>query len=107
MANTVKQLNQSALTATLTTNLYTVPPSTTTIVKEVLLCNTDTVSRDVTLYAGDGTAIKNRILDALSVGAGETKFISLSTLLNTADIIAAGASSASVVSITISGVEIA
>jgi len=107
MGNTVTQLDQSALTATLTTLLYTVPASTSTIVKEILLCNTDTVSRTVTITAGDGTVVKNTILDALPISAGETKFITLSTLLNAAETISGGASSAAVVSCTISGVEIA
>jgi hypothetical protein len=99
-------MSQSALTATLTTTLYTVPASTESIVKEVLLCNTDTVSRDVTIYMGDGTAAKNTILKELTVSAGETKFIALSTQLLTTETISGGASSASVVSCTITGVEI-
>lgn len=107
MANTPTQLDQSALTAVLTTELYLVPASTTTIVKEILLCNTDTVSREVTITMGDGTVVKNTILDALILTPGETKFITLSTVLNAAETISGGASSAAVVSCTISGVEIA
>jgi len=107
MANTVKQLNQSALTATLTTELYVAPASTSTIIKEILLCNTDTSARTVTITVGDGTAVKNTILDALALAAGETKFITLSTVLNTTETINGGASAGSVVSCTISGVEIA
>lgn len=107
MANTVKQLDQSALTATLTAELYVVPAATSTIVKEIVLCNTDTTTRAVTITVGDGTVAKNTLIDALSLLAGETKFITLSTVLNAAETINGGASSAAVVSCTISGVEIA
>lgn len=106
MANLVKQLHQSVLTSTLTTPLYTVPGSTKTIAKEVLICNTGAANINVTLYMGDGTAIKNTILDALLVNAGATKFITLSTVLEAGEIISGGDSAGSVASITISGVEI-
>lgn len=106
MANTVKQLIQAELTTTLTTLLYTVPASTKTIVVEALICNTGASPVDVTLTMGDGTVVKNTILDALQFGAGETKFITLSTVLNAAETINGGDDTGSVVSITISGVEI-
>jgi len=106
--STVKQLvAPTALSATPTTTLYTVPASTKAIVKEVLLCNTDTVSRTVTLYFGSGTGAANTVLSALTVNPGETKFITLSSVLIAADKISGGASSASVVSIVVSGVEVA
>lgn len=105
--NTIKQLvAPTALSATTTTTLYTAPASTKTIIKEILLCNTDTVARTVTMFVGTGSAVANTILSALSLAPGETKFITLSTVLNTGEFIKGGASSASVVSCTISGVEV-
>ena len=108
MTTTVKQLGQSALSATLTATLYTTPASTKTIVNEILLCNTDTSARTVTLRAGasPATAASATILSALSLAAGETKFITLSTVLETGHLITGGASMGSVVSCTISGVEV-
>lgn len=105
--NTVKQLSQTALTATLTTTLYTVPAATTTIIKEILLCNTDTVSRNVTIYAGNGTGVAQTILSAYPVGPGETKAIELSTVISAAYTIKGGASTTAVVSCAISGTEVA
>ena len=96
-----------ALTATLTTTLYTVPTGQKVIVKELLICNTDSAARAVTLYFGTGSAVANTILDALSFAAGETKFIELSTVLVAGDMIKGGASTASVVSIVASGVVVA
>ena len=104
--NTIKQMSAGALSATTTTTLYTVPASTKAIIKEIVLCNTDTSARTVTMQVGAGTAAANRILSALSLAAGETKFITLSTVLNTTETISAGASSANVVSCTISGTEV-
>lgn len=105
--NTIKQLVAPvALSATTTTTLYTAPASTKAIIKEVLLCNTDTSSRTVTMQVGTGTAVANRILSAVSLAPGETKFITLSTVLNTGETITGGASSASVVSCVVSGVEV-
>lgn len=106
MANTIKQLSHSALTATTTTTLYTVPASTSTIIKEILICNTDTVSRTVTLQAGGTTGVADRILGTMSISPSETKVISLSTVLTTGQTITGGASTASVVSCIISGVEV-
>lgn len=106
--NTIKQLvAPTALSATLTTTLYTVPGATKAIVKEILLCNTDTVPRTVTIYFGTGSAAANTALSAISIGAGETKFVTLSTVLAAADTIKGGASTAAVVACTISGVEVA
>lgn len=107
MANTAKSLSSTALTATTTTVLYTVPAATATIVKEILLCNTDSAACTVTLQAGGTTGVADRILSAVSLAAGETKFVSLSTVLSTGQTITGGASSASVVGCKISGVEVA
>jgi hypothetical protein len=101
---TIKQLSQTALTTTLTTVLYTVAV-TATIMKEVVLCNTDTVDRQVTLYAGTGTGIAQRFLSAVNVPAGQTSIFTFSSVLPTGATIAAGASVGAVVSCTISGME--
>lgn len=105
--NTIKQLvAPTALSATLTTTLYTVPASTKAIIKEIALCNTDSAARTVTMYVGTGSAVANTLLSAVSLAAGETKLITLSTVLNTGEFIKGGASSASVVACTVSGVEV-
>ena len=108
MTTTVKQLSQSAMSATANTTLYTTPASTKTIVKEILLCNTDTVARTVTIKAGasPATGVSATLLSALSLSAGETKFISLSTVLEPGHLITGSASTGAVVSCTISGVEV-
>ena len=106
--NTVKQLSQSALTATLTTTLYTAPASTSTIIKEIVLCNTDTVARTVTIRAGasPATGVLSTIINAVTIQPNETQIFTFSTVILTTHLITGGASSAAVVGCTISGVEI-
>jgi hypothetical protein len=98
----------SALTAS-TATYYTVPTSTTTIVKELKLCNTDTATRTVDVYevaSGGTAAATNQIFQDLALVAGETKIFSLSSVLLAGATIQAVASSASVVHIDASGYEV-
>ena len=102
---TIQRLSKTALTATLTTGLTTaVPAATKQVIKEIILCNTDTVTRTVTIYAGDGTTVSDTILDAVSILGGETQFYTLSTVLETGELVSGGADAGAVVSCRISGV---
>lgn len=103
---TAVKMSQTALTALTTTELYEVPANTTAILKEIVLCNTNTSTVNVTITAGDSTLVKNRILNAVDILPNETMTITLSTALVTTDIISGGASTGAIVSCTISGVEI-
>lgn len=105
--STLKSLSHTALTNTTTTVLYTVPAATTTIVKELTFCNTDTVARTVTIQAGATTGVADRIISAVTLQAGETKIFSFSTVLATTQTLTGGASAGAVVSCVASGVEFA
>jgi hypothetical protein len=98
----------SAIAATATT-YYTVPTSTTAILKELTLCNTDTSTRTVDIWiipSGGSGAVANQIFQDLALVAGETKIFSLSRVISTGGFIQAAASSASVVHIDASGIEV-
>jgi len=101
-----KKFSQTALTSTLNTLLFTVPANTQEVVKEIILCNTDTAQRAVTIFMGTGSAIVDTILDAVPINPGETQFYTLSTVLEAAEIISGGDDAGGVVSCTISGVEV-
>jgi hypothetical protein len=110
--HTVKRLVPgSALTAALVT-YYTVPAATSTIVKEIILCNTDVVARTVDIHfipSAGTAAVANQILDGsnnANLQAGETKMFNLSSVLPTGYFIQAVASSATVVSMNVSGIEV-
>jgi hypothetical protein len=108
MATTLKQLGQSAIPSTATT-IYTVPASNTAIVKEVILCNTNTSAVTVSLYyvaSGGSVGVANTILSEQALQEGETIQISGTTMIGAGGTIKAVASVASVVGITISGVEV-
>ena len=107
MANSLKLLAQSALTASDAT-IYTVPASTTTVVKSVIICNTATAARTITLHAvasGGSSSVANRVLSALTIGAGETVFLKPDIYMTAGCTLRAFASVAAVVGITVSGVE--
>jgi hypothetical protein len=106
---TPKQLTAGvALTASAVTE-YTVPAATTTILKEIELCNTDTVVRTASVHviASGGTlGVLNTLLNATSLQPNETKIISLSRVMPTGTFIQALASSAAVVAFNASGIEV-
>lgn len=90
--------------ASSTGTLYTVPSSTTTIVKNILLVNTDTSTRTVNLYINSGS--DRRIIPKdLSLKAGESYIFGEVLTLEATDTIKGAASSATVVDYTIFGVE--
>lgn len=98
------------LTASVAT-LYTVPASTKALIQKMSCVNTDTVARTVTIHlvaSGETATPTNMIVKALPIAAGYTADISDASahLLEAGGSIQALASTASVVSIRVSGVEI-
>jgi hypothetical protein len=95
------------LSATSETTLYTVPEATSCIIKQVVVCNTNssgvTFSLSLVPY-GDSAATPNRLFYNLSIAANETIFLDVSQVMGAGDFISAY-SSASDVTVTISGVE--
>lgn len=88
---------------------YTVPASTSAIVKEILVCNptTSLVTLTVSLVASGGTAgVTNNVVADTPVGAGQTVVISLSSVMATGGFISLKASAATSLTVTISGVQI-
>lgn len=87
-----------------TGTLYTVPSSTTTIIKSILLVNTDTSTRTVNLFVSSGT--NRRIIPKdLSLKAGESYIFDEVLTLEATHTVKGDASSATVVDYTIFGVE--
>jgi len=100
MPQTSKALFRGAASTTVTTTLYTVPASTTTVVTDILVANTAGTAGSFTLYLG-GTIIANTV----TVGAYDTTVIPLKQVLATTQTIQGGAS-ATTINFSISGVEI-
>jgi hypothetical protein len=106
---TTKQLAAvTGLTASAAT-LYTVPTSTTTTVKTILLSNYTATDRSVTLYlvpSGGTAANGNKILGEINVPANTTTTIDTAIMMPAGAFLSGLASVTTSVNIHISGVEI-
>ncbi len=107
MAYKTKAMCQDTYLQVATAVLYTVPAGTRSIVKEIILCNTHTVAITVTMnyLKSGGTLAKGTILSAVSLAAGETKQLSLSSVLDVGDAVKGLASVADKITVSISGIE--
>ena len=108
MAMTQTKLHAPAQLGTSPSTLYTVPASTTTIVKQIALCNTATATRTVAVYlvpSGGSASTTNAILYDVSMNAKSTTFVGLSAVMATSYFIQASASVASSVSIHSFGIQ--
>lgn len=105
---TPKRLSQGQLTTSYATQ-YTVPASTSAIIKEIVVCNTTAspVVLDLSLVASGGTAgVTNNILSQVTIGANNTAAFTFAQVLATGGFISAKASTGAALTVTISGVEI-
>lgn len=105
MADTPKRLAGPAQLTAASAIQYTVPASTTTIVKQIILHNSDTSGRTVTVGVGVDAA-GTRVLNGVIMAAGEILSIDCWLVLGAAETLRAHASVASVVQITVNGVEV-
>jgi len=100
MADTLKCLGKGTL-GTSTTTLYTVPASTTAIVKEIVLCNKTASDATVTITF-DGT----NIISGKTVKTNDTYVIEFHSILGAGKIIAGLAGTANAIDYYISGIEV-
>lgn len=109
MANTPKRLYTGQPATTIQT-LYTVPASTKTIVKNIVLANTTVTDAtvDIHLVPNGGTAgATNKIVPTYLVPANNTVVIDFSAALDTAgDTIQALQGTSGAITVYISGVEV-
>lgn len=68
---TEKRLGGPTQLGTSTTTLVTVPSSHTYVVKQIIIANTDTVDRLVTLSIGSAATAANHIMSALPIGGND------------------------------------
>ena len=87
---------------------YTVPASTTTIVKQIMLSNITASARTVTVWVLPASATIGNghiLFHALTQSANETTILNLSLVMITGDAIFARADAGSSVNMTVSGIE--
>lgn len=108
MAYTPTRLAQSCVASTTETTVYTVPGSTSCIVKQVVVANVTATAAttSLSLVASGGTAgVTNRIYEQLSIPANSTVTFDLSQVLATGGFISVKQGTASAITTTISGVQ--
>jgi hypothetical protein len=69
---------------TTTTTIVTAATGYSDIIKQIVICNTDTVDRTVTLAIGTAATAANRLMSNLPIGANDT------IVFDTAIVLAAG-----------------
>lgn len=69
---------------TTTTTVCTAATGYNEIIKQIVICNTDTVDRTVTLAIGNAAVASNRLMSSLPIGANDT------IVFDTAIVLAAG-----------------
>lgn len=105
---TEKQLAQNAQASTTETTIYTVPASTTTIVKQIAVCNTTGVAANysISIVPSGGTAgATNRIMAVQAIAANSTVYLDLTQVMATGGFISILQGTASSITVTASGVE--
>lgn len=105
---TEKQLAQNAQATTTETTIYTVPASTTAIVKQIIVCNTTASAANYSISivpSGGAAGDTNRIVKTISFAANSTTIYDLSQVMATGGFISILQGTASAITVTISGVE--
>ena len=88
---------------TTTTTLFTVTAGHTFVVKQIIIANTDTVDRTVTLAIGTAATAANRIMSALPIGANDVMVWDTALVLLTTETLQGLSDTASKVNVTVVG----
>lgn len=88
---------------TSTTTLFTVAAGRTYVAKQIIITNTDTVDRTVTLAIGTAATASNRIMSALPIGANDVMVLDTALVLNAAETFQGLSDAASKVNVTVIG----
>ena len=90
---------------TSTTTICTAGSGITEVIKQIIICNTDTVDRTVTLAIGSAATAANRILSALPIGANDVIILDTALVLLTTETLQGLSDTASKVTVTVVGWE--
>jgi hypothetical protein len=88
---------------TTTTTLCTVTSAHTFVVKQIVIANTDTVSRTVTLAIGSAATAANHIMSALPIGANDLMVWDTALVLNSGETLQGLSDTGSKVTVTLVG----
>lgn len=90
---------------TTTTTIATVSASRVEVLKQIIITNTDTVDRTVTLAIGNAAVASNRIISSLPIGANDIIVFDTALVLTATETLQGLADAANVVNVTAIGWE--
>ena len=90
---------------TTTTTICTSGSGITEVLKQIIITNTDTVDRTVTLAIGNAAVAANRILSALPIGANDVIVLDTALVLLTTETLQGLSDTADKVNVTVVGWE--
>ena len=90
---------------TTTTTIVTAAAGYADIVKQIVICNTDTVDRTVTLAIGSAATAANRLMSNLPIGANDTIVFDTAIVLAAGETLQGLSDTASKVTVTVVGWE--
>jgi hypothetical protein len=90
---------------TTTTVIATAASGYADIIKQVVICNTDTVDRTVTLSIGSAATAANRLMSALPIGANDLMVFDTAIVLNAGETLQGLSDTADKVTVTAVGWE--
>lgn len=88
-----------------TTTICTAATGYAEILKQIIITNTDTVDRTVTLAIGSAATASNRVISALPIGANDVMVWDTALVLNAGETLQGLSDSASKVNVTVVGWE--
>ena len=100
---TEKRLGGPTQLGTTTTTLCTVPASHTYVIKQIVIANTDTVDRLLTLSIGSAATAANHIISALPIGGNDLVVFDTALVLEAAETLQGLSDTASKVNVTLVG----
>ena len=90
---------------TSTTTICTAGAGITEVIKQIIICNTDTVDRTVTLAIGSAATAANRIMSTLPIGANDVMVWDTALVLLTTETLQGLSDTASKITITAVGID--
>lgn len=102
---TEKRLGGPTQLGTTTTTIGTVPSARVWVIKQIIICNTDTLDRTVSLSIGTAATAANRIMSAIPIGANDLMVFDTALVLTAAETLQGLSDAASVVNVTLVGWE--
>lgn len=90
---------------TTTTTICTAATGYADIIKQIIICNTDTIDRTVTLAIGSAATAANRLMSALPIGANDLMVFDTAIVLNAGETLQGLSDTAAKVTVTAVGWE--